>query len=87
MQKRLAQKDARIYQSLAAVAKKKVWIPSTSFCPQPHEQRVVEGAHDEEAFMKARKTQVELDERLEQLTQRFEAQREALEYMAPRTRA
>lgn len=70
-QKRLAQKDARIYQSLAAVAKKKV----------------VEGAHDEEAFMKARKTQVELDERLEQLTQRFEAQREALEYMAPRTRA
>ena len=61
-QARLAKKDSRIFKSMALAAEKK--------------DR--ETAVEDRKFLAARQTQIELDERLQQLTQRFEAQRKAL---------
>jgi hypothetical protein len=68
-QARLAQKDYRIFKSMELAAQKKM----------------ENGAEEDKDFMEARNRQLMLDERLEQLTQRFDAQKQALEYMVPNT--
>jgi len=68
-QQRLAQKDFRIYKSMELAAQKKM----------------ENGAFTDKEFLEARNKQMMLDERLEQLVQRFDAQKQALEYMVPNT--
>jgi len=70
-QEHLAQKDARIYNSLRKAAESKIQNAESL----------------DKKFFAAREHQVALDQRLEQLTQRFEAQKEALAYMFPKTEA
>lgn len=68
-QARLAQKDFRIYKSMELAAQKKMEA----------------GSIQDREFLEARNKQMLLDERLEMLVQRFEAQKQALEYMVPNT--
>jgi len=68
-QARLAQKDFRIYKSMELAAQKKM----------------ENGAIQDREFLEARNKQMVLDERLQALVQRFDAQKQALEYMVPNT--
>jgi hypothetical protein len=68
-QARLAQKDARIFKSLALAAK----------------QKMQGAAKEDQKFVEAKEKHMMLDARLAQLSQRFEAQKQALEYMVPDT--
>jgi hypothetical protein len=68
-QARLAQKDFRIFKSMELAAQKKM----------------ENGAIEDKDFMEARNKQMVLDERLDMLMQRFNAQKQALEYMVPNT--
>jgi len=68
-QQRLAGKDFRIFKSMELAAQKKM----------------ESGAITDREFLEAKNKQEMLDERLEQLTQRFNAQKQALEYMVPNT--
>ena len=68
-QHRLARKDARILKSMELAAQSKMGAART----------------EDEQFLAARNKHLMLDERLAQLSQRFDAQMQALEYMVPNT--